>query len=439
MSHYREVFNNISTGIILISLSDLSVADINSYARKLFLIDDSEKIEFKDIVELICIDESEDLFSISSGGGIDSYFRRRDGSFFYGELNITELQGSDYLMLTVVNAEKSRIVVEKLKNLQSSVYSLSDVGDVIFESQSMREIYRQCMALHREKSVNVLVEGETGTGKEIVARLIHFGKGDGRDSPFVALNCPAIPENLFESELFGFVKGAFTGADSSRAGKIEFAENGTIFFDEIGEIPVLIQSKLLRLIQEREFYRLGSTVRKVTNARFIAATNRELAARIKEGEFRSDLYYRFNVCNIKIPPLRERKEDIERLSYHFINNAALERNRSKLKISSEVMDIFLSYSWPGNVRELKHIIDKIVVNSDNDVIKPEDIVFNEQYNGVLSPEDVFRGKFNLPDDGLDLDLMNRIIVREVLNKFNGNKGKTADYLGLTRSSLRSRL
>jgi len=437
---YEEIFQVLNFGVIIISQIDFSIIEINNYAKEILLIENEKKITGDELFKLFSGDGTDaDFFSITRTGGIENFFKKTDGSTFYGELTFTDLPDRDCYMITIRNAEMDRIIIDKLKQLETTIYNLSGVGEIIFESAKMKEVYNLCMLYHKEKKTNVLIEGETGTGKEIIASLIHFGNGDGGVSPFIPLNCAAIPENLFESELFGFVKGAFTGADTDRPGKIELSGSGSLFLDEIGELPLYMQPKLLRVLQEREYYRVGGNIQLKTDARFIAATNRDLEQSIRDGGFRADLYYRLNTGYIKVPPLRERPEDIQRLTRLFINKTIIERNRKPIRISNNAMDLLSSYNWPGNVRELKHVIEKIVLMSDKDIIEPEDIDFYDNKKMYLTPSDVLSGSAQLPAEGLDLELMNRLIVKEVLNKFNGNKGKTAEYLGLSRSALRSRL
>ena len=216
-------------------------------------------------------------------------------------------------------------------------------------------------------SATVLITGESGTGKELVARAIHF-TGNRKDEKFVVINCATLSENLLESELFGHVKGAFTGAIKDKKGLFEEADGGTMFMDEIGDIPKSVQAKILRVLQEGEFISLGDTVTKKVDVRIIAATNQDLLQRVQEKEFREDLYYRLNVINIKMPPLRDRKEDIPLLVKHFIEKYNKKENRQIKGISPEVEKEFYNYNWPGNVRELENVIERAITLTTEDII-----------------------------------------------------------------------
>jgi transcriptional regulator with GAF, ATPase, and Fis domain len=278
----------------------------------------------------------------------------------------------------------------------------------------------------------VLLAGESGVGKDLIARAIHY-HSPRRDRPFVKINCTAIPENLMESELFGFEKGAFTGAVAAKPGKFEMADTGTAFLDEIGDVPGSIQVKLLRVLQERELERLGSNKTKQIDVRILAATNRDLRAALEEGTFREDLYYRLNVVPINIPPLRERKEDIPFLAEHFVKKLSRDLGAKAESISEGAIQKLVEYPWPGNVRQLENVIERSLVLASGSHLEAADIRLD---TGQRAREPV--AESFLPD-GVSLEQHEQAIIREALRRAAGNKSQAARLLGLTRNALRYRL
>jgi transcriptional regulator with PAS, ATPase and Fis domain len=278
----------------------------------------------------------------------------------------------------------------------------------------------------------VLLVGESGVGKDLIARAIHFHSAR-RDRPFVKINCAAIPESLMESELFGYEKGAFTGASTSKPGKFEQADTGTIFLDEIGDVPNSVQVKLLRVLQDREFERLGSNKTKQVDVRVIAATNIDLKKALAAGTFREDLYYRLNVMPIAIKPLRERREDIPRLVRLFLAAASQEHGLQVDSLSDEAMKMLAEHSWPGNVRQLQNVIERSVLLCQGTRLESADIRLD---TAVASKP--LAGEF-FPPAGMTLDEFEREILRESLRRAAGNKSQAARMLGLTRNALRYRL
>lgn len=266
----------------------------------------------------------------------------------------------------------------------------------------------------------VMITGESGTGKELIARALHMNSSR-REKPFVVANCVAFSPGILESELFGHEKGAFTGANSRRIGRFEVAHGGTLFLDEIGEVDIATQAKLLRVVQEKEFERVGSSASIKVEVRLIAATNKDLEKEIKEGRFREDLFYRLNVFHIDIPPLRERKEDIPRLIEHFIKKYNQILNKRISAISSEGLSLLIDYSFPGNVRELENIIERAMIMCDSNIIEKELLFFLEQKN--VSPR---LGT---------LKEMEREMIKKGLIAHKGNRTKTAQYLGISRRNL----
>ena len=274
----------------------------------------------------------------------------------------------------------------------------------------------------------MLILGESGTGKELLARAIHLAS-PRRENTFVPVNCTAIPADLLESELFGHEKGAFTGATRSRIGKFEQADSGTLFLDEIGEMRMDLQAKLLRSLQEREIERVGGSTSVQVDVRVIAATNRDLQKAIEENAFREDLYYRLSVIPLRLPPLRERRDDIPFLADHFLSKHSPDRT---MRIDADAMELLVAYDWPGNVRELENAIERAVVLSEEATIAP-DVLPTE----VIRPKAETYGELGLtlPDRGFSLDELERELIVAALEKHGGNQTRAAAYLGITRPTL----
>ncbi|MDI6715241.1 MAG: sigma-54 dependent transcriptional regulator [Thermodesulfovibrio sp.] len=272
---------------------------------------------------------------------------------------------------------------------------------------------------------NILLLGETGTGKELFARAIHESSYR-KKKPFVAINCASLPENLLESELFGFVKGAFTGATSDKKGLLEIADGGTVFLDEIGDLPLSLQAKLLRVIEDKEIRPLGSVISKKVDLRFISATNKNLIEAVKEGNFREDLYFRLNVITLQIPPLRQRGKDIEILAYHFMRKFAIKMGKNIKKIEPQAIQILLKYPWPGNIRELQNVIEQAVVFTESDTITLEDL---PEY--LREPEITSEKHKEIPILSIEE------FTKEFILKYQSmyTEQELADMLGITRKAL----
>lgn len=318
--------------------------------------------------------------------------------------------------------------------------SLNEIG--VF-SLSMHRAYELAQKLHTNRSIPVLIEGETGTGKEVVARFIHYGEEDNR-FPFVALNCATFNPNMFESELFGYEAGAFSGALSAgNKGKLDIACGGTLFLDEISELPLNLQAKLLRVLQEKEFYRVGGLKLIKTDVRVICASNKNLEVEVTKGTFRQDLYYRLNVGHILVPPLRERREDILPLARIFLRELGHQANKPYIRISPPAAKILLSYEWPGNVRELRNVMEWIILLLDEEEIQPchleiiaqkRDRQMAESFNKHIQTQTQFNSS-----DSTSLNKLSNSIILKALEMHHGNKTETANYLNISRSSLYSRL
>jgi DNA-binding NtrC family response regulator len=337
----------------------------------------------------------------------------------------------DHLMTVVHKALEVRALRDENRKLREELGRRYEFDNIVGRSAAMQDIFGTIMRVAPTRAT-VLLAGESGVGKDLIARALHF-HSPRRDRPLVKINCTAIPENLMESELFGYEKGAFTGAVGSKPGKFEQADTGTVFLDEIGDVPASIQVKLLRVLQEREFERLGSNVTRHIDVRIIAATNQDLRAALEQGTFREDLYYRLNVVPINIPPLRERKEDIPFLAEHFIHKLAPDTGGRVQSITDAAIAKLVAYHWPGNVRELENVIERSLVMCNGTQLDASDIKLEMALRARNHAEPHF-----LPE-GTTLDQYEQEIIREALRRADGNKSQAARMLGLTRNALRYRL
>lgn len=341
--------------------------------------------------------------------------------------------------------QKTQEMLRELEKYRSAYTNVAGMGKMGVFSSTMREIIKTAELFHSDRSVTVLIEGETGTGKEMVARIVHYGSDVNVTTPFISLNCSAISPNLFESELFGYEAGAFTGAKKGgQIGKLELARGGTLLLDEIGDMSLELQPKLLRVLQEKSYYRVGGLKKIDLDTRIICATNQNLDRMVSEGKFRKDLFFRLNMGRIRIPPLRERKEEIAPLAQMFLEMYSEQKKRRFRLTRKEAVAILERYSWPGNVRELENIIERVVLLYDDIELKPEHLQFIVgDGKGRLSPQPstppLREGEIILPSDSLSLEAVEKEIIRKSLMLFDGNKTRAAAYLGLTRSTLRSRI
>ncbi|GBD39919.1 Transcriptional regulatory protein ZraR [bacterium HR37] len=334
----------------------------------------------------------------------------------------------DELILRMRMAEERRRLKRENLYLRKKIGKAEGFEEIVFVSEAMGRVVDMAKKISQYKTT-VLLTGESGTGKELIARAIH-SNSPRRDGAFVAVNCAAIPGSLIESELFGYVKGAFSGATYTKRGLFEEAHGGTLFLDEVGEISPGLQTKLLRAIQEEEIRRLGNTKPIKVDVRIIAATSRDLKKDIECGRFRADLFYRLNAFPIHIPPLRERKEDIPCLVEYFIKKYNEKLNRHIRGVSVEVMDKLFSYPWHGNVRELQNVIERAVILSDSDIIDTVDLGTPKE--GYSKVEDPVLDSFSLEDAWHRLE---RVLIEKALLKARGNRTKAAELLGISRRSL----
>jgi len=338
----------------------------------------------------------------------------------------------DYIVKPIIHEEIKRIVRNALRErslrtenaiLKKQIEERYDFEKIIGESRVITDLIGEVKKIADARS-NVLVLGETGTGKELFARAIHFN-GSRRDNPFVPINCSAIPENLLESELFGYVKGAFTGAVNSKRGLFEEADGGTVFLDEIGDLSLSLQAKLLRVIDDHEIRPLGGVQTKKVDIRFITATNKEITGAVREGSFREDLFFRINVMMLRLPPLRERKEDIIILTRHFLDRYAAEIGKNVKFIDDATLKLLTGYYWPGNVRELQNIIERAVLITENNTIFPEHL-----------PEGM-KGASTFSSESIEKALSIEDYTKEFILRYQHTYGeqKLSSLLGITRKSL----
>jgi DNA-binding NtrC family response regulator len=338
----------------------------------------------------------------------------------------------DHLMTVVNKALELRTLRDENRQLREELSQRYQFDNIVGHSEAMREIFATVSRVAPTRAT-VLLCGESGVGKDLIARAIHHHSPRSA-KPFVKINCTALPENLMESELFGFEKGAFAGANTSKPGKFEQADTGTVFLDEIGDVPASVQVKLLRILQEREFERLGSNKTRHIDVRVLAATNVDLRAALEQGSFREDLYYRLNVLPINIPSLRERKEDIPFLAAYFVKKLSKDLGSPVQSISDAATQRLLEYHWPGNVRELENVLERSMVLANGPVLEAGDVKLD-----TAPSKSVAASAGNFLPEGMTLDQYEQNIIREALNRANGNKSQAARLLGLTRNALRYRL
>ncbi len=338
---------------------------------------------------------------------------------------------NDELIVTVRNALNSRILIEKVTELRSQLETRYDFKNIIGSSGKMKDLFK-IMETAIGTSVTVLIQGESGTGKELVAKAIHYN-GPRKEGPFVVVNCAAIPETLLESELFGYERGAFTGALERKIGKFEQADRGTIFLDEIAEMTPMTQAKLLRVLESKELERLGGQEVIKVDVRIISATNKELIKEVKEGNFREDLYYRLMVFPIMLPPLRERKEDIPMLISHFMNIYAKNAGKEIKNISNEAMAYLMKYSWPGNVRELENVVERAIVMCEGDTINLSHLpVGLEALAGSSMPQLIGGGMQT--SKIVSLENLEAEALKKALDIAGHNISKAAKELGIGRAT-----
>ncbi len=337
----------------------------------------------------------------------------------------------DELELSLTKALEHRQLVFENRILRNEIRSRYNLGTIVGADKSLLSLLEDLASAAKSRST-ILIRGESGTGKELIARAIHYNS-PRKDGPFIKLNCAALPEGLIESELFGHEKGAFTNAIKQSPGRFELADGGTLLLDEVSEIPTSVQAKLLRVLQEREFERVGSGISLKVDVRIVATTNRNLEEEIAAGKFRQDLYYRLNVIPLQLPPLRKRVNDIPMLVDHFVHKFNLENMRDVKGVSEKAMKLLLNYHWPGNIRELENYIERAVVLCKTDRIMDSDLPSHLAL-GVLA-----RHAHSPSDTVMPIAEMEKIMILKALESFDGNRTKAAEALGINPRTLRNKL
>jgi len=382
--------------------------------------------------ELKQIDKNLIIIIMTAYGTINSSVQAmKKGAFTY----LTKPINLDELYVTIEQALEYQQLNAKVEYLSQELENKYSYNGIIGKSPLMQNVFKIIDKL-KDVDTNVVITGESGTGKELVARAIHFS-GKRKRERFVEVNCAAIPEGLLESELFGHKKGSFTGAVKDEQGKFEFADNGTVFLDEIGDIPFALQAKLLRVLQEKEYTPVGSNDKKKLNIRVISATNKDLKAMVRQGEFRQDLYFRLNVIEINLPPLRDRKQDLPLLFNHFIKLHNKELNKDIKGLSKEAERVLFNYNYPGNVREISNIFEYAMVLSNGTIIEcddlPEEVKQHKAGNTIkdsVFAEDII---------GLKLREIEKIVIKASLIKNEGHRKATAEMLGISEKGLRNKI
>jgi DNA-binding NtrC family response regulator len=384
-----------------------------------------------DLLEKVLADDPQQcVILMTAHGSVDSAVEAmRKGAFDYLEKPLER----DNLVLTLLRAFERIGLVQENRVLQKRVASIKTIPNMLGEHPKMTEVFRVVAKIAATTST-VLIVGESGTGKELVARAIHEGS-QRRDKPFMAINCAAIPDTLIESELFGHEKGSFTGASAREIGIFEASNGGTVFLDEIGEMNVSMQAKLLRAIQEKEIRRVGGKVNIPLDVRIVSATNKELEQEIKRGGFREDLYYRLNVIRINLPPLRERGNDVKTLAEFFVKKYSQASGIAMEGISRSALKLLMNYTWPGNVRQLESVIERAVLMAESNFIEPADLPVEISATSLLAGGI----PFDIPPEGLDIEALEKGLICKAMERADWVIGKAAPLLGMSYKTLQYRL
>jgi len=399
---------------------DIRLPDIDGFTVLEDLKEENENVK---VIMITAFHDMETTIQAMKSGAFD---------YIHKPVNVDELD------LAIKKALKSLEMEKKIDGLLMEPSRSFRVGDIIGTGNEMREIFKIIGTVSQSRTT-VLIQGESGTGKELIAKVIH--NNTSPDEPFIAVNCSAIVETLLESELFGHEKGSFTGAVARKLGKFELARFGSVFLDEISEMSVNLQAKLLRVLQEMEFDRVGGKEKVKVNARIMAATNKDLKALVKEGKFRDDLYYRLNIVSITLPPLRARRQDIPPLIDYLLTKINLDLHKKIIGVSDEVMEIFMQYTWPGNVRELENLLVRACVVAKGQVLGVNDFpeLGKEEAAGPAGDRDANLFQASEPGKLLTLDEVEERYIRKVIKETDKNKGEICEILGVSRPTLERKL
>jgi DNA-binding NtrC family response regulator len=401
---------------------DLAIVDLN--------LPDADGIEF--MAEIKALHPACEVVILTGNGSIETAVRAtQKGAFHF----ITKPFVLDELSSVVDKALNHKKLQQENMHLRAELGQKYRFEKIIGQSETIQTLLNLVGRVADSEST-VLVSGESGTGKELIARAIHYNS-PRRDNPFVAINCGAIPSELLESELFGHVKGAFTGAIANRIGRFEMADGGTIFLDEIGDLEPALQVKLLRVLQERSFEPVGGAKSVQVNVRVIAATNKDLDTQVAEQKFREDLYYRLNVIPVNVPALRERKSDIPLLMSHFIESFNRGRAKKLTGVAGDAMEFLCNYPWPGNIRELENLVERLTILKGQGVIELSDLP--TKYKPAVSTPQAASAQFEIPESGLDfnaaVDQFENALILRALEKTGWNRNQAAHLLKLNRTTL----
>ena len=444
--------------------------------KKILVVDDDESL--RRVIEYNISEEGYDVLASDSGKKGLEIFKKHEIDLVITDLQMPEMDGIELIKQIRAIAPSAMVIVitafgtvdtavESMKlgafeyitkpfnreELKIIVKKALEVGDLMIENRYLKEMVREKFNFENmigsspkmedtymsasqvaKSDATVLILGESGTGKELLAKGIHMNS-QRKDKPFVAINCGALPENLIESELFGHKKGAFTGAFADKKGKFELADGGTLFLDEVAEIKPHLQVTLLRILQEGIVDKIGGTEPLNVDVRIIAATNRNIEEDVTTGRFREDLYYRLCVVPLKLPPLRERKDDIPLLTDYFLSKYAAKTGLDKHKIDSKAMKTLIDYKWPGNVRELENLIERMIVMNLTGVISEDELPDRIRSR----PQMIGKVLMELPEDGISLENLEKELIVKAYDKCDQNQSKTARYLGITRNTLLYRM
>ncbi|HEY5497892.1 MAG TPA: sigma-54 dependent transcriptional regulator [Syntrophales bacterium] len=397
---------------------DIRLPDVDGFTVLEDLREEEENVK---VIMITAYHDMDSTIKAMKGGAFD---------YIHKPINVEELD------MAIRKALKTMEMEKKISGLLNEPSRSFKVGDIIGNNKEMKEIFKTIGVVSQSRTT-VLIEGESGTGKELIAKVIH--NNTAPDEPYIAVNCSAIVETLLESELFGHEKGSFTGAVVRKLGKFELARYGTVFLDEISEMSVNLQAKLLRVLQEMDFERVGGKDSIKVNARIITATNKDLKGMVKEGKFRDDLYYRLNIVSIRIPPLRERREDIPTLVDYLLTKINRELHKKVVGVSEEMMDIFMKYRWPGNVRELENLLTRAVVVAKSQVLTRGD--FPELADDAVNGANGKKAEIIIePGKNMTLDAVEEQYIRRVIKDNNHRtKGEICDILGISRPTFERKL